>query len=159
MIDLMKAALLEDMLRLPYTFTMPAPLFNDEWLSIAPDLKERLRARGLEVPDLPGPSVSRAAQYFNENQGLKLNDCFALVLAEDTDDGMLLTGDSSLRRLAESNNVEAHGVLWITDELETHEIVVADRLHAALCLFRDDDLVFLPEAELLRRIRRLARVL
>lgn len=159
MIDLMKAALLEDMLRLPYTFAMPAPLYDDEWLSIDPDLKDSLRALGLEVPELSGTSVSRAAQYFNENQGLKLNDCFALVLAEDTNEGILLTGDSSLRRLAEKNDVEAHGVLWLTDELETHEIVAPNRLHAALCRFRDDDLVFLPEAELLQRIRRLARLL
>jgi predicted nucleic acid-binding protein len=159
MIDLMKAALLEEMLRLPYDFVMPGPLFNDEWLSLDNDTKDRLRALGLEVRDLPGTSVRRAQSYFNENRGLKLNDCFALVLAEDTDESMLLTGDGRLRTLAENNDVEVHGVLWITDELEEHGIVAAQRLHDALCLLRDDVLVFLPEDELARRIRRLARLL
>ena len=72
---------------------------------------------------------------------------------------MLLTGDASLRKLAEKNDVEVHGVLWITDELERHEIVAARRLHNALCLLRDDVLVFLPEQQLARRIRRLAKFL
>lgn len=159
MIDLTKAALLEDMLRLPYTFTMPATLFNDEWLSLGDETKDRLRALGLEVRDLPGTSVQRAQSYFNENRGLKLNDCFALVLAEDTDESMLLTGDARLRALAEDNDLEVHGVLWITDELEEHGIVAAQRLHDSLCLLRDDVLVFLPEDELVRRIRRLAKLL
>lgn len=159
MIDLAKAAMLEEMLRLPYTFVMPGPLFNDEWLTLDDDGKERLRGLGLEVRDLPGPSVARAQAYFNDNRGLKLNDCFALVLAEDTDESMLLTGDARLRTLAETSNVDVHGALWITDELERHGIVEIQRLHDALCLLRDDVLVFLPEDELLRRIRRLARLL
>jgi hypothetical protein len=87
------------------------------------------------------------------------DNCFALVLADDTDESMLLTGDARLRTLAEDNDVEAHGVLWITDELEEHGIVAAQRLHDSLCLLRDDVLVFLPEDELVRRIRRLADLL
>ncbi len=118
MIDLMKAALLEDMLALPYTFIMPGPLFHDEWLSLGDDERVRLRALGLEVRHLPGESVIRAQTYFNRKRklGLKLNDCFALVLAEDTEESILLTGDARLRELASNNGVEVHGVLWITDE-------------------------------------------
>jgi hypothetical protein len=52
-----------------------------------------------------------------------------------------------------------HGVLWLSDQLETHGILDARRLHEALVRLRDDDLVFLPEEELSRRIRRLARLL
>lgn len=159
MIDLRKAALLEEMLRLPYTFVMPTPLFNDEWVSLDEAEKARMRALGLETRDLPGELVSRAAAYFNANRRLKLNDCFALVLAQKTDDSILLTGDGLLRRIAGENNVEARGVLWITDELETRSIVSARTLHNALRLLHEDDLVFLPEDELLRRIRRLAQIL
>lgn len=159
MIDLRKAALLEEMLRLPYTFIMPAPLFNDEWLSLNAVEKTRLCDLGLEIRDLPGPMVERAAAYFNRHRRLRLNDCFALVLAEETEEGMLLTGDALLRRVAEDNDVEARGVLWVTDELETRNVVPLSRLHEALRLLQDDDLVFLPEDELARRIRRLARLL
>ena len=105
------------------------------------------------------PLVERAGRYFNQHARLKLNDCFALALAEELGDSLLLTGDGPLRRVAEDNGIEVHGVLWVTDEMETHAIVPFADLHAALQLFAADDLVFLPQDEVLRRIRRLARPL
>lgn len=158
MIDLRKAALLEAVLRLPYAFVMPNTLFEDEWLCLTAPEKKTLRDGGLEVRDLPGPSVTRAAQYYNRHKRLKLNDCFALALAEDIKDSILLTGDGPLRAVAEGNGVEVHGVLWLTDELEAHTIVSLRRLHDALRILHEDDLVFLPADEVLRRIRRLARM-
>ena len=100
------------------------------------------------------PLVERAGRYFNQHARLKLNDCFALALAEELGDSLLLTGDGPLRRVAEDNGIEVHGVLWVTDEMETHAIVP----FTALQLFAADDLVFLPQDEGLRRIRRLAPV-
>ena len=49
MIDLRKASLLEDFLRLPYSFVMPDVLFEDEWLYISDSEKISLRKRGLEI--------------------------------------------------------------------------------------------------------------
>jgi predicted nucleic acid-binding protein len=157
-IDLRKAALLQETLRLPYTFVTVNTLYEDEWLSLSDDEKKGLCDRGLEVRELPGPSVQRAQRYFNQHRRLKLNDCFALVLAEDTDESILLTGDGLLRRIAEDNGIEARGVLWITDELELHRVVTPARLLDVLRLFQQDPLVFLPKDELLRRIRRLAQL-
>ena len=90
---------------------------------------------------------------------MKLNDCFALALAEDIEDSILLTGDGPLRDISRGNGVEVRGVLWITDELEKHDIVPLPRLYDALLLFHDDDLVFLPRNEIMRRLRRLAKFL
>jgi hypothetical protein len=96
MIDLRKAGLLEAILRLPYTFVMPDTLFEDEWLCLTAAEKQLLRDGGLEVRELPGESVVRAAEYFNQHKRLKLNDCFALSLAEDIDESILLTPASPL---------------------------------------------------------------
>ena len=159
MIDLRKAALLQELLRLPYTFVMPDVLFEDEWLSLDAAEKARLIKLGLDVRTLPGELVARATTYFNQHRRLKLNDCFALTLAEDTEDCALLTGDALLRRIASEKGVEVRGVLWATDELETHKIVEPRRLHDALRLLQDDDLVFLPDEEVLRRLRRLAKLI
>lgn len=158
MIDLRKAGLLGELLRLPYTFVMPDTLFDDEWLSLTATEKKRLRKSGLEVRTLPGPLVEQAMRHFNRHRPLKLNDCFALTLAEDTEDSILLTGDRLLRRIAEDRGLEARGVLWATDELEAHRIVPPRRLHQALRMLHEDTLVFLPEEEILRRMRRLARL-
>lgn len=157
MIDLRKAAILEDMLRLPYTFVMPDTLFDDEWLSLSRAEKRRLRQRGLEVRSLSGPQVVRAAAYFNRHRRLKLKDCFALTLAEDTQGSILLTGDALLRRIAEEKGIEGRGVLWVTDELETHEVLPRRRLRRALRSLYEDELVFLPKQEILRRLQRLSR--
>jgi hypothetical protein len=159
MIDLRKAALLEALLRLPYSFVMPDTLFADEWLCLSDDEKHKLCDLGLEVRSLPGPLVERAGKTLSRNSRLKLNDCFALTLAEEIGDCILLTGDGPLRRLAEGNGLEVRGVLWVTDELETCGIATAAMLHAALQIFADDDLVFLPKDEVTRRLRRLARLL
>ena len=118
-----------------------------------------LRDGGLELRELPGPAVTRAAAYFNRHSRLMLSDCFALTLAEEIDGSVLLTGDATLREVAEGKGIEVHGVLWVIDELESHGIVPLRRLHDALRLFRADELVFLPEAEIMRRIRRLERLL
>jgi len=131
-IDLRKAALLEALLRLPYTFVVPDTLFEDEWLSLTSGEKRALRELGLEVRSLSGELVQRAGNYFNQYAKLKLNDCFALTLAEDIGNCILLTGDGPLRRIAEGKRVEVRGVLWATDELETHGIASPAVLHAAL---------------------------
>lgn len=155
MIDLGKASLLEVVFALPYRFLMPDVLFEDEWLDLSASIKKALNAKGLEVCELPGTAVSRAALYFNQDRRLQLNDCYALALAEAIDESILLTGDASLRAVAESNGIEVHGVLWVIDELASRQVVSPRRLYEALSLFRDDDLVFLPDAEVRRRMSRL----
>ena len=159
MIDLRKASLMEALLRLPYEFVMPDTLFEDEWLCLSCAEKSALRDLGLGVRSLPGPLVERAARYFNEHAKLKLNDCFALTLAEHIENCILLTGDGALRRIAEASRMEVRGVLWVTDEMEVHEVVPLTVIHDALSMFLEDDLVFLPAAEIQRRIRRIASLL
>ncbi len=157
MIDLHKVDLLEALLQLPYTFVMPDILFNDEWLCLSDEEKAALCGQGLEVRELPGKSVERATRYFNQHVPLTLNDCFALALAEEMEDCILMSGDGSLRRIADSNSIQVRGVLWVTDELETHNIVEPEILRDALRVFRDDDAIFLPEDQVLRRFRRLSQ--
>ena len=111
MIDLRKAALLGAILALPYTLMMPDTLFEDEWLNLSASDKEMLRDGGLELRELPGPAVTRAAAYFNRHSRLALGDCFALTLAEEVDGSILLTGDAPLREVAEGKGIEIHGVL------------------------------------------------
>ena len=159
MIDLRKAGLLEALLQLPPTFVMPYTLFEAEWLSLGATEKHALRNLGLKIWSLDGLLVARAIRYFNQHARLKLNDCFALVLAEEIGDCILLTGDGLLRGIAEKNGIEVHGVLWATDEMEVHGIVPLAKILVALRLFHEDDLVFLPKFEVLRRIRRLEQLL
>ena len=157
MIPLRKVALLDDMLRLPYRFAMPDMLFEDEWLSPPEQEKKALREGGLQVCALSEIAVTRAVAYSSRHERLGYNDCFALALAEELAGSILLTGDSLLRSIAEENGIEARGVLWIVDELEKHGIVPLHRLHDALRVFYDDDMIFLPKDEVARRIGRIEK--
>ena len=153
MIDLRKAGLLEAFLDLPYQFVMPDTLFHDEWLCLSEQEKARLQEKGLEVRELPGPLVSRAYQHRNEHNPLALNDCFALALAEDIDQSILMSGDKALRRVADEAGIEVRGILWIVDELDNNHTVNLQRLYDVLQLFKEDRNVYLPEEEITRRLK------
>ena len=157
LIDLHKGRLLEELFNLPFTFAIPQPLFEEELLSISS--KEKMLTLGLEVLVVPGTQVLAAQTYFNENRRLKLNDCFALAMAESINESILFTGDNPLRMLAEIKEIETHGVLWATDMLETHTNIDLNRILDALLQYEKDPLVFLPKEELKQRIRKLRRIL
>ena len=155
MIDLRKADLLRPLLALPYTIAMPDILFEDEFLCLSDPDKAALRAGGLEVRALPGELVARAQEYRNTHRRLKLADCFALTIAEE--EAILLTGDAQLKAVALGKGIKAHGVLWAIDQMEEHEVSPIAALYDALHVLLDDVLVFLPDHEIQKRIRRLAR--
>ena len=109
------------------------------------------------APCLVGSSSVQPGHY-NRHARLTLNDCFALVLAEQIENCILLTSDNPLRGIAQASGIEVHGVLWTIDEMEVHRVLPPRVPHDALRLFREDDLVFLPADELSRRLRRLAQL-
>lgn len=157
LIDLYKGGLLQAVFSLPFQFVIPQPLYKEELLSIPEEEKAAMLALGMQVIVLPGEQVSLAQTYFNENRRLKLNDCFALVLAEATEESILFTGDNPLRQLADSKDIETHGILWGIDMLEAHSDIPPEILLGALLAFESDPLVWLPEEELKTRIKRLRR--
>ena len=156
-IDLHKVELLLALFELPYTFVIPHSLFENELLRLTEQEKEELLQRGLEVRELDGDGVARAQEYLNTHRALQLNDCFALRMAEEIEDAILMTGDATLRAVATSKTIEVHGVLWTADELDKHEVADRTVLQLAMRAFQDDPLVFLPEDELRRRIHRFGR--
>ena len=143
------------MFNLPYNFQIPEIIFKNELLSIASVEKKSLKKHGLETVNLSGESVSRAHEYFRQNPKLSLRDCFALALAEQISNCILLTGDANLRRTASDIRIEVHGVLWVIDEMYNHKIVNPAVLHRALSIFKNDEIIFLPEREIEIRLRSL----
>jgi hypothetical protein len=156
-IDLGKGSLIRAVLQLPYTFVMPDVLFDDELLNFGPVGKDELRVLGFQVVELDPQGTRRAFEHAARYRMLAANDCFALALAEQTTDSILLTGDGFLRKISAEMGIEVHGVLWAIDELERTSLVTARQLYDALNLFEQDSLVFLPKDEIRQRLRRLRR--
>ena len=155
LIDLRKGGLLHVLLRLPYRFIVPLPIRMEELLDFTPQEWRMLEDGGLTTYDLPGEEVAQVFAIKREHSGLSANDCFALVTATCQENGILLTGDANLRKVAVARNVRVHGVLWIIDELRAAGACEADLLISALELWRDDRAVFLPRTEIENRLRNL----
>ena len=155
LIDLRKGQLLHVLLRLPYRFIMPLPIRMEELLDFTPQEWRMLEDGGLTTYDLPGEEVAQVFAIKRENCGLSANDCFALVTATCQKNGILLTGDANLRKVAVARKVRVHGVLWIIDELHAVGACEPDLLISALELWRDDRAVFLPRTEIENRLRNL----
>ncbi|MYA31675.1 MAG: type II toxin-antitoxin system VapC family toxin [Gammaproteobacteria bacterium] len=154
LIDLRVGNVLAPLFSLPYRFVIPEDLFESELLSFSHDEKALLKALGLETQDLDGNQMQLAYDFRQQNPALTVRDCYALTLAQTTEDAILLTGDSNLRRCAEALHIKAHGVIWALDLLLEYECCSPIEALHALQTWRDDPSVFLPESALRTRISR-----
>ena len=155
LIDLKKGELLHVLLRLPYRFILPLPIREEELLDVTAQEWRMLEDGGLSTYDLPGEEIARGFALKREHSRLSGNDCFTLVTTTCQESGILLTGDNLLRKVVTARAVRVHGVLWIIDELYAAEACEVELLISALQVWRADDAVFLPVAEIDKRLRRL----
>ncbi len=88
-----------------------------------------LSGMGVEVCELSSAEVAQVFELAVRNPRPSRVDLFALVLARRPE-GILLTGDSGLRHLAESLGVEVHGIFWILDQVAGCRITNAEAASA-----------------------------
>lgn len=155
LIDLKKGELLHVLLRLPYHFIVPLPIREEELLDFTAQEWRMLEDSGLVTYDLPSEEVGQVFALKREHSRLSANDCFALVTTTCQENGILLTGDNLLRKVAAARAVRVHGVLWIIDELHAAQVCEVELLISALQAWRADNSVFLPVGEIDKRLRRL----
>lgn len=153
LIDLHKVQLLALALELPYRFVVPLPVREFEMTSFSERDWLRLSAGGLEIVGISLEQAEAAERFAQSLTGLSANDGLCLLLARHRSSSVLLTGDMLLRRAAEQAGVRVHGVLWVVDQLQEAGVCSASRLIAALEAWREDLTVFLPRAEIDRRLR------
>jgi hypothetical protein len=159
LVDLRKAGLLHATLLLPYYFQIALPLVHGELNDFTRAEIEDLTRRGLQVIDLPPEGVARALTFRSAYPALSFNDCLSMALAESQPGSILLTGDQGLRNRVSAIGIEVHGVLWVSDQLETSGHITFADLHAGLLKLHSDPLVFVPRTELANRLARLAKLL
>ena len=92
-------------------------------------------AKGLEEIDLPGDEILQVEALSAQYLGLSVADISALVVAKNR--GLtLLTGDRSLRKVAESESVPVHGTIWILNQIVLYGIITPDRADKSLDIMR-----------------------
>ena len=153
LIDLRKGGLLRVLCLLPYRIVVPLPIRESELLDFTSRDWQILDDAGLTTHDLTPEQVREALDLKHRHPSLSANDCFCVVTAR-TFNGILLTGDALLRRVASEDGLRVHGVLWVIDQLKAHDACDAAILVRALDAWREDAAVFLPGDEIARRIHR-----
>jgi hypothetical protein len=155
LIDLERGNLLEATFSLSWEFVVPDLLYKRELREFnGPDL---LRL-GLRVEALEEDGVRLALSFRARSQALSLPDIFAIALAQ-IHRWILLTGDAELRRLADMERIENHGVLWVLDRLLQERAVSTDILLQGLTAITAHPRSRLPWREVRDRLDYYARLL
>ena len=154
LIDLHKGGLLGVLGNLPYRLIIPLPIRASELLGFSEQQWQRLDDQGMITHDLTSTEVAQALVFKECHRALSANDCFCLVTAL-ANRGILLTGDALLRKVAASEGLRVHGVLWVVDELAVAGACTTGLLVDALQTWQGDSAVFLPRYEITNRLKSL----
>lgn len=153
-IDLHSIGLLEEMCRLPYEIHtvdfVVAEIADADQRRIFDEL---VAQGGIFVDGFTADEVIEIVEEHSAVSGnLSIPDCSVCYFARKHTVPML-TGDRRLRRYAEEQSIEVHGILFIFDELVRHDIIstsmAADRLEELFAINAR-----LPKAEIRDRINR-----
>ena len=112
LIDMEVGGLIDAMFRLPYTYSTPTMLFEQE-LRLHP---AHLLNKGLQLMELESTSVQRMVNLGSKYTGVSSHDPAALALAEQAQ-APLLTGDRKLRQVCLEENIDVHGTVWLVGEM------------------------------------------
>lgn len=153
-IDLHSVGLLEEMCRLPYEIHTVDLVVAEIADADQRRIFDELVARGeISVDGFTADEVIEIVEEHSSVSGnLSIPDCSVCYFARKHNVSML-TGDRRLRRYAEEQSIEVHGILFIFDELVRHDIIstsmAADRLEELFAINAR-----LPKAEIRERINR-----
>ena len=153
-IDLHSVGLLEEMCRLPYEIHTVDLVVSEIADADQRRIFDELVARGeISVDGFTADEVIEIVEEHSSVSGnLSIPDCSVCYFARKHNVPML-TGDRRLRRYAEEQSIEVHGILFIFDELVRHDIIstsmAADRLEELFAINAR-----LPKAEIRDRINR-----
>ena len=155
LIDLERGSLLETAFRLPYEFAVPDLLYERE---IKDYNGAELLALGLRVEELDEHAVTAALEFRRRKSALSLPDSFALALAQ-AQSWMLLTGDGTLRALADEEDVDCHGTLWMFDQMHAESVANPQDLHNGLYAISTHRRCRLPRAGMNKQLRKYAALI
>lgn len=154
LIDLHSVGLLEEMCRLPYEIHtvdfVVAEIADADQRRIFDEL---VAQGGIFIDGFTADEVIEIVEEHSSVSGnLSIPDCSVCYFARKHNVPML-TGDRRLRRYAEEQSIEVHGILFIFDELVRHDIIstsmAADRLEELFAINAR-----LPKTEIRNRINR-----
>jgi predicted nucleic acid-binding protein len=127
-ISLEHGYLIEKVFKLNISFLTTDLIFYEE---LGDDLRKILPPLGLKIEKLNYHSMSRMEELVLKYRKPSRIDISGLVLAEHRKT-VLLTGDKNLRKAAENEGIEVHGVLYALELLIDKKIVTPEEAISAM---------------------------
>ena len=149
LIDLERGSLLETSFRLSFEFAVPDLLFKQELEDYG---GQRLIELGLRIEELDEEGTKQAINFKREIPSLSTPDSFAFALASKNS-WTLLAGDGALRKLANTQKVNCHGVLWLMDQMQNESVATIKELHTGLQAISSHPNCRLPRVEINKRLK------
>jgi len=91
---------------------------NDQSSKLNSFIKDKI----LKVISFSSERLNEIYTLANRHSGLSITDCSVLSYSKEVD-GILLTGDGKLRKVAQKADIEVRGILFIFDELVDKEVI------------------------------------
>lgn len=146
-IDLKKSDLIRIFFELPYLICTSDFIKDYESAGV---IWDELDSQGLQFAGVDSDDYDELYSLKQLHPGLSFPDLASYLVARKLD-GILLTGDKSLRNLA-CKKVEVHGFLWVLDQLVKRKklppILAIEKLEQLM----EDDEFFVPRSLCVRQI-------
>lgn len=139
LVDSFKLDIYKDFLALEDDIYMESSMLEDEVLN-PPTYADELRTCGLKTTDMTDEEFVLAVETRELHHKLSFYDCVAYAVAK-TRGWSLVTGDNRLRKLAEKNGVEVHGIIWVIQKCGFDD----DRMKSIFDTIHSDSTILVPE--------------
>lgn len=123
LMDIADLNLLEHLPQLKYELhTTDFVIAEIEDIDQSSKLNSFIKDKKLKVVSFSAERLNKIYALVNMHSGLSVTDCSVLSYSKEVD-GILLTGDGKLRKVAQKADIEVRGILFIFDELVNMEII------------------------------------
>lgn len=150
LIDLERGEIVEAAFQMGYDLAVPDILYARE---LQPYNGNQLLKLGLKRVRLDGDALASAVEYRRREQRISLVDSISLAVCKRYNH-ILLTGDATLRKLAEDEGVDCNGLLWLFDFFEEKKLLTRSQLFAALTKIAEHPRCRLPKRQVNERLTR-----
>ncbi len=128
--DLIDLELLHYLFQLEYSFCttdMVIDEFKKKEQKII--IQNAISSAGLSVMSID--DIRKLFLEQQKNPKLSIQDCSVLIVAKEQN-ALILTGDNYLRKTAEKDKIEVHGILWVFDTLIENKLISYQLAHSKL---------------------------
>ena len=152
LIDLVELELLQQFFSLPFEFQTTGSIFDELYEHQQMELVHFIRQERLTIVEFTEDELTSINELNLKKPALSTQDCTAFFQAHKTE-GILITGDNTLKKYAKTNHIEAYGHLWVLDRLVESGIVSGREASVSLTNLteRINPRLGLPDAECQKR--------